>query len=449
MSIRTRLTWAYALGSVATLGLVGVLVWWQMSDALVQSVDTALQTQLSATLTSLENQGQAGLQDSDLTVTGIWTVLYDPFLRRIDATTGAPHDVPAKTGVSRIGSRQYLIRVTTAEDGTIVVTGADLAPVLESQAALARILLGVGLSVGALSLLGGWVLAGRALRPIDRLVEEAEGLGPGELDRRLALSGQMDEVGRLTLTLNRMLDRISDSVARQRLFVAMASHELRTPLAALRAELDLMDGAEEPSLSEYRNAIGAARADAVRLTTLTAALLELATAADEAIPLARTAVAIPEMARSAVRSVAPLVDETGAKLSIQVPDLEAWVDRTRIEQALVNLISNALLHSGGSPVVEVKGEVSGEDPPWLTLAVLDRGPGFGGDDPADLFTPFRRGAGSTAAGSGLGLAIVAATARAHGGNFGAHDRPGGGAAVWLKVPLMNAAGLAAATPTGR
>ena len=123
----------------------------------------------------------------------------------------------------------YLLLTRAAPDGTWVVAGADLQSIDASQAALARLLIGVGLSVGAASLLGGWLLAGRALRPVDRLIEDAASVGPSTLDGRLSAPARMDEIGRLTQTLNGMLDRIAESVERQRLFVAMASHELRTP----------------------------------------------------------------------------------------------------------------------------------------------------------------------------------------------------------------------------
>lgn len=437
MSIRTRLTWAYGIGVAATLLLVGVLVWWQMSDTLVRGLETALQTQASGTLSSIENQGQAGLQDSDQAASGIWTVMMDPQSRLLDASPGAPTAVPATPGTFVAAGHRYLLRVDRAEDGTIVVTGADLAPMADAQAALARILIGVGVSVGVASLIAGWILAGRGLRPIDRLIADADALGPDDLELRLAQPTQIDEVGRLTLTLNGMLDRISESVARQRLFVAMASHELRTPLAALRAELDLADRDGAVSASEYRAAIRQARADTVRLTTLTAGLLELATIGDEAHQPARAPVSVRAIADSALRTVAPLAEQSGAVLTVDVPEEVVWVDRTRVEQALVNLLANAIMHSTGNPEVELRGALTGEgNEASLTLAVLDRGPGFGQNDPKEMFTAFRRGSGTRAQGSGLGLAMVAATALAHGGTFGAAERPGGGAIVWLAIPSL-------------
>ena len=436
MSIRTRLTWAYGIGVALTLVLVGALVWWQMSDSLVQALQTSLRARAEAVLSSLENQGQAGLQEVDNATPGIWVVMLDSKGQVIDATAAAPADVPTAAGVFEAGGRTFLLRVDRAGDGTTVVTGADVAPVATAQGALARILLGVGLSVGVASLVVGWILAGRALRPIDRLIVDADALGPAELERRLTQPRQLDEVGRLTATLNRMLDRISESVGRQRLFVALASHELRTPLAALRAELDLADH-DGADIEEYRAAIRAARVDAVRLASLTTSLLELATMGDEAHPLLRRPVSAGSLAASAIRAVAPLIEQSGSSLKTEVTAQVVWVDRGRIEQALVNLLANAIIHSSGPAQIELRGELAaGSSGRLLRLTVLDRGPGFGANDPADMFTSFRRGEGVRVAGSGLGLAMVAAAVRAHGGSFGAHDRPGGGAIVWLAIPSI-------------
>lgn len=434
MSIRLRLAAAYCIGVAATLLIVGLLVWWQMSDTLVHTLEGTLQTRASGVLASLENRSQAGLQDSDLASPGIWTVLRNAQGQVIDASAGAPADVPVLAGAVVVDGHSYLVRVDRAQDGTIVVTGTDFALVSTAQAALMRILFGVGLSVGAASLIVGWILAGKALSPIDRLIAEAEGLGPADLGQRLGPPRRIDEVGRLTLTLNGMLDRINEAVARQRLFVALASHELRTPLAALRAELDLADR-EGADLSEYRDAIRAARGDAVRLASLTASLLALATIGDEAHPLVRSPVPARDLATSAIRAVAPLIEQSGARLTTEVTAQVVWVDRGAVEQALINLLGNAIVHSRGQEQIELHGELSA----WptgqlLRLSVLDRGPGFGANDVDDMFTPFRRGDGVRAAGSGLGLAMVAATARAHGGTFGAANRSGGGAVVWLAVP---------------
>ena len=434
MSIRSRLAASYGAGVVVTLLIVGLFVWWQMGAALQGSLEMTLQTRATGVLTSLENAGQAGLQESNQTAPGVFAVLFSADGSLVDATSDAPRGIRPTTGVLDTGGRHYLVWTQTAPDGTIVVTGADLQPIADTQAALARLLIGVGLSVGAASLFGGWLLAGRALRPVDRLIDDAAALGPGDLDRRLAPPRRMDEVGRLTLTLNRMLDRIAESVERQRLFVAMASHELRTPLAALRAELDIVER-DDASLDDYREAVRGAQGDAIRLTSLATSLLELAATREDAQSVSRTPVRLRQLASSVSHSVDPLARQRGVAIELDVPDEVVWVDRTRIEHALGNLLNNAVTYGGRGGEIEVRGRIEGE-PGGRTLMVevLDRGPGIGDDPPDELFSPFQRGTHARGAGSGLGLATVAGAVRAHGGTFGAGNRDGVGARFWFTIP---------------
>ena len=433
MSIRSRLAATYGVGVALTLLIVGVFVWWQLGVALRGSLEASLQAHEAVVLTSLENAGQAGLQETDQT-SGVFTALFGANGSLMEATKNAPAGIRSITGVIETGGRQYLVRTQTAADGTIVVSGADLQPIVDAQTALARLLLGVGFSVGAASLFGGWLLAGRALRPVDRLIENAATLGPGNLRRRLAPPHRMDEVGRLTLTLNGMLDRIADSVERQRLFVAMASHELRTPLASLRAELDIVerDGA---TLGEYREALHEAQVDAIRLSSLATSLLELAATLEDAHTVSRTAVRLRELVSSVIRGVDPLARQREVAIERDVADVEVWVDRTRIEQALGNLLTNAVTYGGRGVMVQVRGRIEGDSGArTLTFEVLDRGPGIGDDSPDGLFVPFRRGTNAGGSGSGLGLATVAGAVRAHEGTFGASNRDGGGAVFWFTVP---------------
>jgi signal transduction histidine kinase len=133
--------------------------------------------------------------------------------------------------------------------------------------------------------------------------------------------------------------------------------------------------------------------------------------------------------------VEPLARLRDAAIALDVPDVVVRVDRTRVEHALGNLISNGLTYGGRGNDVEVRCRVDGDaGAQTLTVEVLDRGPGLGGDPPDGLFEPFVRGAHASGAGSGLGLATVASAVRAHGGTFGAADRDGGGARFWFTIP---------------
>ncbi len=434
MSIRSRLAVSYGVGVILTLLVVGVFVWLQMGTALRGSLGTTLQTRADGVLTSLENAGQAGLQEADHAAPGVFVALFTADGSFQESTVDTPRGVRPVDGVFETGGRRYLLRTQAAPDGTLVVTGADLQPIDASQTALARLLIGVGLSVGAASLFGGWLLAGRALRPVDRLVDDASTMGPSNLERRLSPPARMDEIGRLTQTLNGMLDRIAESVERQRLFVAMASHELRTPLAALRAELDDADRADT-SLAEYRQAVQDAQGDVIRLSSLVTSLLELAATQEDARQVERRPVRLREVVSAVARSVDPLVRQRGAAIGIDVPDVAVRVDRVRVEHALGNLVNNALTYGGRGNKVEVRCRIDGEPAArTLTVEVLDRGPGLGSDPPSELFEPFVRGVKVDGSGSGLGLATVASAVRAHGGAFGAANRDGGGARFWFSIP---------------
>ncbi len=434
MSIRLRLALTYAVGISITLAVVVLCVWWLMGAALRGSLDTTLRTRADGVLTSLENQGQPGLQEANRDAPGVFVALFSSSGALTDASANAPQGIKPSGATQAIEGRVYQMFTVRAQDGTVVLAGADLQPVVETQAALARILFGASLLAGVGSFFGGWLLAGRALRPISKLVDDVSMIGPGELDRRLAVPRRRDEIGRLTLTLNAMLDRISDAVTHQRLFVAMASHELRSPLAALRAELDEVDRIDATA-GEYQAAVREAQVDVIRLTDLATSLLELAAAPEDVRALARTSVNLRELTSTVSRGLAPLARQSGVAIEIEAPDRPVWVDRTRIEQALGNLVGNAIVHGRGGSLIEVRCRIDGPRPAQvLVVDVLDRGPGIGTGSVEELFEPFRRGASSHGPGSGLGLATVAATVKAHRGHFGAENRVGGGARFWFAVP---------------
>lgn len=449
MSIRSRLALSYGAGVILTLVIVGTFVWWQMGAALRGSLSDTLQIRALGVVTSLENAGQAGLQEVNQAAPGVFVAMFNPAGSLVDASADAPNGVQAVNGEVALDGHHYLLRTQPAADGTLVVTGADLRSVDASQAALAQLLIGVGLSVGTASLLGGWLLAGRALRPVDRLIHDATGLGPANLDKRLSPPVRMDEVGRLTVTLNGMLDRIAESVERQRLFVAMAAHELRTPLASLRVELDVADR-DDAGRDELRRAVRGAQGDAVRLGSLASSLLELATVQDDAARIDRRPVRLRELALAVVRDQMPVARVQGATISFEVPDSVVKLDRTRIEHAMNNLVNNALVHGGRVNPVEIRCRVDGEAAAGtLTVEVFDRGPGIGTGPPAGLFDPFVRGTHAFGPGSGLGLATVASAIRAHGGEFGAADREGGGARFWFTIPAEAVATPAASADDRR
>lgn len=237
-----------------------------------------------------------------------------------------------------------------------------------------------------------------------------------------------------------MLDRVAEVLRRQRTFVAAASHDLRTPIAALQAELEL---AEDPRTTgpELRSAVRAAHADAVRLGLLATALLDLAAADTDGRALVRSPVRTDLLLESVARRVEPLARERRTRVTLTSPGRTARVDRVRLEQALTNLIVNAITYGPLGAEVEVIAQFEAANRPdtreagtILSIDVLDRGPGIPPEFASRLFEPFHRGPNAVGSGSGLGLATAAAAIRAHHGTVGFGPRNGGGTRFWVRLP---------------
>ena len=291
-------------------------------------------------------------------------------------------------------------------------------------------LLGQLLVVGPLALLlasvGGYFLAAAALRPVEAMRREAEAVSAGEPGRRLTLPPANDELRRLSETLNQMLARLEAALERERRFVADASHELRTPLAMLRAELDLALRRERTP-EELDKAVRSAAEETERLSRLAEDLLVLARAEGGELPVRREPVSAVELIDGIAERFRPRADDAGRVIETGAEDgLVLPVDRLRAEQAVGNLVDNALRHGRGRILVEAR---RGGDS-TVELHVRDDGPGFPQGLAAHAFEPFSRGdAARTGPGAGLGLAIVDVIARAHGGS--AHVE---GADAWIELP---------------
>ena len=278
-----------------------------------------------------------------------------------------------------------------------------------------------------LAALAGYALAGAALRPIEEMRRRAQEISTSSLDERLPVPAGGDEVARLGETLNRMLARIEDGLTRERRFVSDASHELRTPLALVKTELELaLRGGR--SSEELQAAIESAAAETDRLARIVDDLLLLARSEQGHLHLQREPVDPDELLQTVARRFA-LNGDIAVELG-RTPQFSA--DRLRLEQAVGNLVDNALRH-GGPDVVLRAARRNGS----VELHVLDDGAGF---PPAFLDHAFERFTRADEArggdGTGLGLAIVETVARAHGGSAHAENRERGGADVWIALPVL-------------
>jgi signal transduction histidine kinase len=277
----------------------------------------------------------------------------------------------------------------------------------------------------------GWMLAGAALRPVERLREEASAISSSEPDRRLPIPDTGDELQRLAETLNGMLDRLHEALDRERRFVDEASHELRTPLGVLSAEVELArKRARSPE--ELVSALTSIEQETDRLRRLTQDLLVLARSDRGRLPVHRQDVDVSAV----IERVLGEFDERAAGAGVRVlgdpAGVHARVDADRLRQAIENLVDNAIRHAGRGGTVEVAAERRNGR---LHVSVRDSGSGFAEALLPRAFEPFARADGDRAGdGAGLGLTIVRAVAEAHGGSATARNLEEGGAEVVLDLP---------------
>jgi two-component system, OmpR family, sensor kinase len=344
-----------------------------------------------------------------------------------DATFVDRSSVPGLEGHARLLAGPAEVNGSPA----VALVGASIDDREEALASLRTILLIGGPAALLLASLAGFLVAGTALRPVESMRRRAADITADEPDARLPLPPADDEIRRLGVTLNEMLGRLDTALARERAFVDDASHELRTPLAMHKTELELALRYAEGS-EEMRAAIVSAIEEVDRLIGLAEDLLVLARSEQGKLPLDLGQMPAAELLGDLRERFAPRAVAAGRALAVEPADgLRLEVDRVRIEQALANLVENALQHGAGEiglRVVAADGAVE--------IHVEDRGPGFPPEFIDRAFERFSRGdAARTGGGTGLGLAIVEAIARAHRGSAHARNRETGGADVWVRLPL--------------
>jgi len=285
-----------------------------------------------------------------------------------------------------------------------------------------------GLFVGSLVI--GWWLSGRALRPVRRITATTEEITATDLSRRIRLDGPEDELRRLADTVDGMLDRLDDAFAAQRQLVDDASHELRNPLAIIQTNLEAVLSRDDVTADERRHAALVASRATARMSRLVEDLL--ASARRTAPAFTETDVDLAEIVAEAAEEFRLLAGERHLTLRRRVEaGLVVVGDHEQLRRALANLLSNAVrLAPEYSEVLVAAGREDG----WCWMAVRDEGPGIRPADQLRVFDRFWRADATRREGhTGLGLAIVRQVAESSGGTAAVHSEAGVGSTfvVWL------------------
>lgn len=435
LPLRLRLTLAFA-GSVAiVLAGLGVFLYARLGAELQHGIDLELRSRAGVITSALTEHSSVPINagHSVIDPDEAFAQVLDRSGRIVDTST-AVHGAPmlSASQVAGINASRFIsTRVAGVDDPArllatpahvggqdfVVVVGTNLG---DKNDAMHRLLLLLVLGLpGALVLASGvgWLVAGAALRPVERMRRDAAAASLAQTGPSIAVPPTGDELARLATTLNDLLIREREALEAEHRFLDEASHDLRTPLAVLKAELDLAL-ARPRGRDELEAALQAAATETDSLVRLAEDLLVLARSRRGPVALHREPIRFADFC---AECAAPF----GEVVRVDADDFEAGADPVRLRQAVRNLLDNAVRHGAGKSVrLAATTDASG----WVTISVSDAGPGF----PSEWLGRLARRTGA----HGLGLSIVAAVAEAHGGMALAGESADGGAEVIVRLPVI-------------
>lgn len=456
LPIRLRLTlWYFAVLGVGLLAFAFFTLA-MLEHAMHRTVDDRLRAHMTAVQQIIredENTEPAALQHDldedvelapDLTLLEIWgangNVVYrSAAMNRMQVTDEVPKEFDRpKTRAGRHHQLRTLVRnVATPQAKYIVMVAIPVRDFVDASHRLESVL---WIAIPLLLILagaGGYWIAGRALSPVLSMIAAAEAIHPSDLSTRLQVPPAKDELQRLSLTLNGMLDRLQAGFERITRFTADASHELRTPIALLRTRTEIL--LRRPrSAEEYRTALEANLDELERTSTLLEELMLLARADAGAETLSFSDVDLTELVRSTTSVTQPLAEAKELTWSVALPPVPIHThgDEAALRRLLVVLIDNAVKYTPKHGSVRIALEASGDG---ATLAVSDTGIGIAEDALPNIFDRFYRADQSrdrAVGGAGLGLSIGQWIAERHGVAISAKSVLAEGSTFTLKLPTM-------------
>ena len=454
LPIRVRLTAWYAVLLAAIIVALGAFLVLQLGSDLQAALDRHVRDSAVHIARAYAAEGPGDFRDASrtaLSADGIAQVL-DPTGRvlhvsgplargralagagdRAQALRGGPRAVTVQLGHNLQEYRAVVMPVWRLSQVRILVVGESLDEAHESVERVLLLLLFAGPAALLATALGGWWLARKALRPVERMTSEAGQIGIDRLSDRIAVPRVADEVGRLAVTLNAMLERLEQGVREKHRLIADASHELRTPLAVMRAEIDVsLRGDYLPAAACA--VLESAREEVDRMSRTVDNLLTLAQVDEGRLELLVTPVSLIDAIDAAARPLRPLAAANGVELTVEGESCQVHADPQRLHQALTNFIENAIKFTQPGGEVRVttwrgRNEVG--------VTVTDNGPGMPAAARVHVFDRFYRvdhARGRGAGGSGLGLAICREVATAHGGRVWVDSEEWKGSEFSLALP---------------
>jgi heavy metal sensor kinase len=321
----------------------------------------------------------------------------------------------------------------------LVQAAASLQGLDEALQRTSIILLVLTPVVFALSLLGGWLLVGRSLQPVDHMTRAALAMQPGNLDKRIEPTGSDDEIARLASAFNEMMGRLDSSFRQVRQFSADASHELKTPLTSIRGEAEVAL-LEERTPGQYRKTLQSIVDEVERMSAIVENLLLLARADAEQVTIRKDILLLEDVVLRVYEQMEPIARRKHVQLDLgEMASVEVAGDPLWLGQILTNLVNNAVKYTpqGGTVTISM---VENAHRGSASVAVSDTGRGISAEHLPHIFDRFYRvdsGRSRDVGGVGLGLNIAQWAADAHGGEITVESEVGKGTTFTLKLPLRS------------
>lgn len=282
----------------------------------------------------------------------------------------------------------------------------------------------------------GYAIAWGGMRPVERIAATARRIRSSTLHERIPVEGLPAELLLLAGTFNEVLDRLEESFAQVSQFSADVAHELRTPVNNLRVEIEVALG-KLRTAEDYRETLGSALEECMRISRVIQALLFLARAEAATGSPHAEAIQVHQEIEAVLEFYEPTAADAGVALAVEGRrGIVAPFDRILFQQAVGNLVANAIAHTPSGGRVTVRPSIDGA---VLRIEVDDTGSGIEAEHLPFVFNRFYRAdrARSGAAGNaGLGLAVVRSIAAVHGGRVAIESEIGRGTCVLLETPLV-------------
>jgi len=464
-SIRTRLTIWYTCLLTVTLLIVGGAAFVLLSYSLSHEMDSALDS-VARALIERDQSRATTFPPSEIDQAFRRFFGFSPwdhyFQMRDPSGKGDEHRSLPSTGKLPLSSKalnnairglssfetveglgEYPVRLLTMpvmESNRVInmiQVGMSLKSIDETYLRFLLIMAGV-LPLGlVLAASGGWLLAHRALKPVDRMTAAARRISAEHLSQRVEETGTGDELDNLAKTLNQMLTRLDAAFSQIRRFSADASHELQTPLTILKGELEVALRSARTA-EEYRATLESALEEVDRTAHLVEGLLLLARAEAGVLKMDRQEVDLGQLLEEVYIRLKPLADSRSIELRLgAIEPLSIQGDRERLERMTSNLVDNAIKYTGA------KGRVTlglQHDSRCASILVSDTGSGIAVEEQKLIFQAFYRTSEARSPaerGTGLGLSIAQSIAAAHGGTIQVESSPGRGSSFRVLIPITS------------